>query len=74
MLHLAAGNNGTLCLRFLLEKGEFPNQMCNEQDRATPLHFAVLANNYDNARLLLKYNANPNAKDSVSQLFISLLI
>jgi ankyrin repeat protein len=38
--------------------------ICNEQDRATPLHFAILANNYDNAKLLLKYHANPNAKDS----------
>lgn len=66
MLHLAAGNNGHKCMRFLLEKGEFPNQICNEHDRATPLHFAVLANNYENTKLLLKYNGNPNAKDSVS--------
>ena len=28
------------------------------------MHFAVLSNNYDNAKLLLKHNANPNAKDS----------
>ena len=41
------------------------NQICNEQDRATPLHFAILANNYDNAKLLLKFLANPNAKDSL---------
>lgn len=40
------------------------NQICNEQDRATPLHFAILANNYDNARLLLKHQANANARDS----------
>ena len=40
------------------------NQICNDQDRATPLHFAVLSNNYDNARLLLRFHANPNAKDS----------
>ena len=35
-------------------------------DRATPLHFSILANNYDNTKLLLKYNANPNVRDSVS--------
>jgi ankyrin repeat protein len=66
LLHLASGNSGSQCLKYLLEQsGEYVNQICNEHDRATPLHFAVLANNYDNARFLLKYNANPNAKDSV---------
>lgn len=70
LLHLAAGNNGSKCLKFLLESGtEYSNQICNEQDRATPLHFAVLSNNYDNARFLLKHGANPNAKDSVSLPF-----
>jgi ankyrin repeat protein len=64
--HLAAGNTGSKCLKYLLESGgEFVNQICNEQDRATPLHFAILANNYDNAKLLLKFLANPNAKDSL---------
>ena len=28
------------------------------------MHFAILSNNYDNAKLLLKHQANPNAKDS----------
>jgi ankyrin repeat protein len=66
LLHLAAGNTGSKCLKYLLELGgEFVNQICNEQDRATPLHFAILANNYDNAKLLLKFLANPNAKDSL---------
>ena len=40
--------------------------ICNDKDQATPLHFAILANSYENTRLLLKYQANPNAKDSVS--------
>jgi len=48
----------------MLENGEFANQICNEHDKATPLHFAILANNYDNVKLLLRYNANPNMKDS----------
>lgn len=62
---MAAGNAGSKCLKYLLESnGEYVNQICNDHDRATPLHFAVLANNYDNARLLLKHSANANAKDS----------
>lgn len=65
LLHLAAGNSGSKALKYLLESnGEYVNQICNDQDRATPLHFAILANNYDNAKLLLKHSANPNAKDS----------
>ncbi len=65
LLHLAAGNNGSKCLKYLLDCGfEYSNQICNEYDQATPLHFAILSNNYDNAKLLLKHQANPNAKDS----------
>jgi hypothetical protein len=48
MIHLAAGVEGSKCLRFLLEKGEHPNQMCNEIDKATPLHFAVVKGVYEN--------------------------
>lgn len=67
-MHLAAGNAGSKCLKYLLEtSSEFVNQICNMQDQATPLHFAVLANNYDNARLLLKFMANANARDSVRE-------
>jgi ankyrin repeat protein len=65
LLHYAAGNEGSKCLKFLLDKGEYPNQICNEFDRATPLHFAVLIRNEDNVKLLLRKNANPNAKDNV---------
>jgi ankyrin repeat protein len=32
---------------------------------ATPLHFAALAKNYNNCKMLLKFNANPNMKDSI---------
>ncbi|CDW79760.1 ankyrin repeat protein [Stylonychia lemnae] len=64
IVHLASGNTGSKCLKFLLEQGESANQICNEFDKATPLHFAVLCNNYDNAKLLLRHNASPNQKDS----------
>jgi ankyrin repeat protein len=31
LLHLASGNNGSKCLKYLLETGtEFVNQICNE--------------------------------------------
>jgi ankyrin repeat protein len=62
---LAAGCEGTRCLQFLLEKGEFPNQICNEQDRATPLHFSIISGRKENAEILLKHKANPNSKDTV---------
>lgn len=35
-------------------------------DRATPIHFAILATNVENVKILLKHNANPNAKDSMN--------
>jgi ankyrin repeat protein len=43
---------------------EFPNQLCNDLDKATPLHFAVLANNMETTRTLLRFGANVNSKDS----------
>ena len=65
MIHIAAGSEGNKCLKFLIEKGENVNQLSNEFDRAVPLHFAVMAQSVENAKILLKKNANPNAKDSV---------
>ena len=64
-MHIAAGSEGSKCLKFLLDKGENPNSLSNDFDRATPLHFAILADNIENAKLLLKKKANPNARDSV---------
>lgn len=43
MIHIAAGSEGSKCLKFLIEKGENVNQLSNEFDRAVPLHFAVMA-------------------------------
>jgi len=56
---------GTKCLKFLLEKGkQFPNQICNEVDKSTPLHFAILSKNTQSAKILLSNGANPNVRDS----------
>jgi serine/threonine-protein phosphatase 6 regulatory ankyrin repeat subunit A/serine/threonine-protein phosphatase 6 regulatory ankyrin repeat subunit B/cytohesin len=49
----------------LLEKGENPTMLSNDFDRATPLHFSVLADNLENVKLLLKKKSNPNARDSM---------
>ena len=38
--------------------------MCNLKDKSTPLHFAIIQNKLDSAKLLLKFGANPNAKDA----------
>jgi ankyrin repeat protein len=64
LLHLAAGSDSQKCLEYLLQKGDPPNQVCNFHDKATPLHFAVLAANYVTAKLLLKYGAAVSATDS----------
>ena len=61
-----AASSGPKCLEFLLQKAkEYPNQICNEHDKATPMHFAVLSENPDNVRVIVRYGGNVNAKDSV---------
>ncbi len=45
MLGIAAGAQGSNCLKFLIEKGDHVNQVSNEIDRAYPIHFAILAQN-----------------------------
>lgn len=64
LLHLAAGSDAYKSIKFLVEQGEDVNQIWNVHDWATPLHFAVLSNNFNSAKILLTANANPNAKDS----------
>lgn len=65
ILHLAASSNGPKCLTFLLaNEKESPNQICNKHDQATPLHFCVLSQNVENAKILLRYGANPNTADA----------
>lgn len=48
----------------MIAQGEKVHQICNVHDKATPLHFAVLSNNFAATKLLLRAGASPNAKDS----------
>ncbi len=63
MMHMAAAGEGTDCLEYLLNQGDYPNQLTNDVDRSMPLHFAVLHNNVEAVKLLLKHRGNPNALD-----------
>ena len=65
MIHLAASGTGPKTLSYLLSKAkESPQQLCNNKDQATPLHFAILANQLENTNILLRHGANPNSTDS----------
>ena len=64
-LHLAAGCGALNCLEYLLETGENPNKICSSRESSTPLHFAILANNTNAVRMLLKNKALPNQTDSL---------
>jgi ankyrin repeat protein len=52
------------CLQYMLSIGESPNQICNLEDKSTPLHFSVLAKNMLNTKIILGFKGAPNAKDS----------
>jgi ankyrin repeat protein len=46
LLHIAAAKPNSKCLNYLVKRrGIDLNEICNKFDHATPLHFAVLANN-----------------------------
>lgn len=64
MLHLAASNENSKCLEFILSQKEgFLNQHCNNINKSTALHFAVISECYDNAKSLLRHGALPNVQD-----------
>lgn len=66
IIHLAASSNGPKCLDFLLKQdGESPNTICNEEERASPLHFAILSKQLENVKILLRNNASPNSRDAM---------
>lgn len=64
LLHFSCGTESFKCVELMLRLGESPNQICNLKDKSTPLHFAVLAKNFVNTKLLINYKAAVNAKDS----------
>lgn len=70
-LHHAAYNNSKGIAEVILKAGIGPDSR-NKVDR-TPLHVAAQLAHMDIVRLLLAFNANPNAKDMVSPLNVYLL-
>lgn len=72
-LHQAASNGDSATLQNLLEQGHFPDTIggficwlrgASELNTRTPLHYSAKAGHLQCIRLLLKYGANPNARDS----------
>lgn len=54
-VHLAASVKESRCLKYFIEdEGLSPNEICNIHDQTNPLHFAVLADSYENTKYLLK--------------------
>ena len=43
-------------------------------DRTTPLHFAVLGNKLENTKMLLRYGANVNSRDSMGNTALHLAV
>ena len=71
--HWAAAHNAPKLMEKLIELNADVNLMTNLQ--RTPLHLAVLKNNYEVVDVLLKNNADFNLTDSVySQLFSEFLL
>ncbi len=61
ILHIAASKPQSKCLLYLVKrKGIDLNEVCNNYDHATPLHFAVYANDVTNTKLLLTRGASSN--------------
>ena len=62
LLHLAAGNGNSKCLNFIIskmteEKMTMADQLAeysNSVDKASPLHFAMLADNEENVKTICR--------------------
>ena len=58
MIHWAAGAQGSRCLSYLLEKSdlsELLSRTLDKREKASPLHFASIAQNEQNCKILLKH-------------------
>lgn len=64
LIHHAAGVDESKCLRMLLNIGISANEVSNEIDLATPLHFAALNNCLTNVDRLLEKGAKVTVSDS----------
>lgn len=65
ILHLCAQLGAVKIARYLLENGAVASQICNLQEKSSPLHFAALYNQIGVGRLLLEHKGDKNAKDRV---------
>ena len=64
LIHHAAGIEHSKCLQLFLNIGVQVNELSNEVDAATPLHFAVLSNCLGNVETLLSRGADINQCDA----------
>ena len=61
VMHYAAQQySGYLSILLLVKKYNFEVNI-RDKIRATPLHFAILKNEFKNVELLIKFGADPNA-------------
>lgn len=75
LMHFAAGIKNSRCLHYLLEQeGEPANCISNNHDKETPLNFAIVSENIENVKLLLRYGANVNHKDSSGNTALHLAV
>jgi hypothetical protein len=65
MIHHASGSMyGSKCLRYLFEKSDMPtmlNRLSHQENKASPLHFAAIAGNLENVKLILKQTKHKEA-------------
>jgi ankyrin repeat protein len=74
IIHQASSVDNSNCLRLLLTLGVSANDLCNEVDKALPLHFAVIANCQSNVKLLMENGAKPNSQDCVGNTGLHLAV
>lgn len=66
ILHLAAQQyNGYMSLLVLIKENHYFNVNVRDNFKATPLHFAILKNEFMNVQLLIKFGADVNAQDQM---------
>jgi len=72
VLHIACGYQSRGIVGLLLDAGADVN--ARDGDGWTPLHWAILASNYDTARFLLEHGAEANARSEGGESPLDLLL
>ena len=62
-IHLASGTGSIACIHYLIQKGENPNLLSSDENKAAPLHFAVLSSNPVAVKTLISGGALINIQD-----------